>query len=84
MKHDPILGFAPRRHDGRLGMHQWPAGYPVGYAPEDHEGDSDLCGDARRRSMRRAQRRGEVREDWAGALLTAGHQMSGRGTTLWM
>ncbi len=28
---DPILTYAPRRHDGRLGMHQWPAGEPVAY-----------------------------------------------------
>jgi len=34
MESDPILTYAPRRHDGRLGLHQWPAGYPVAYDPE--------------------------------------------------
>jgi len=29
MESDPILTYAPRRHDGRLGLHQWPPGYPV-------------------------------------------------------
>ena len=43
MDGDPILTYAPRRHDGRLGMHQWPAGHPVAYGPDD--GPGDVCGD---------------------------------------
>ena len=34
MGSDPILTYAPRRSDGRLGLHQWPAGYPVAYDPD--------------------------------------------------
>ena len=45
MDSDPILTYAPRRHDGRLGMHQWPAGEPVAYDPYDKPGEGDLCGD---------------------------------------
>jgi hypothetical protein len=45
MESDPILTYAARRHDGRLGLHQWPAGYPVAYDPEDRAGKGDLCGD---------------------------------------
>jgi hypothetical protein len=45
MESDPILTYAPRRHDGRLGLHQWPAGYPVAYDPDGHTGKGDLCGD---------------------------------------
>jgi len=35
MESDPILTYAPRRSDGRLGLRQWPAGYA---------GKGDLCG----------------------------------------
>ncbi len=42
MDSDPILTYAPRRHDGRLGIYQWPAGNPVAYDPDD--GPGDVCG----------------------------------------
>jgi predicted RNase H-like HicB family nuclease len=51
MESDPILTYAPRRHDGRLGLHQWPAGYPVAYDPEEVRslgGDGGLPGHERR------------------------------------
>lgn len=45
MESDPILTYAPRRNDGRLGMHQWPSGHPVSYDPYDGPSEGDVCGD---------------------------------------